>query len=164
MKIVVDFDILPSSPRTLRVYDASEWEWAKDNVSNLLIIPPGSSKCISLPFIKHEVNTVTTNDLNLGCGDLPDGMYEITVTSGFTTVEKTINYLKTDSTELKFSKAVIEANESGKLDNKFKNTVTDLIWELTLAKSYAKEGNILKSMQAFNSYKRAVEQLSCKGC
>ena len=162
MKIVIDFDILPSSSKTIRVYDSSDWEWAKDNPSSLLIIPPGSSKCITVPFQKNEVNTINSNDLNLGCNlDLSDGMYEITLTSGFTTVNKTINYLKTDACELRMAKTVIEYNEAGKVTDAFKNSIIELNWELLLAKSYTKEGNISKAMNIFNKYKSAVEQLNC---
>ena len=111
MKIDIDFYVVPSSPRTLSIYDASDWSYASKKTSYIQVIPPGSKKCTTLTFRKNNINVINAKDLGLGCGDLPDGMYEIKVLSKFENIDETKYYLKTDTLEFNLSKTIIKTNE-----------------------------------------------------
>lgn len=164
MKIEIDFDVLPSSPRTLRVYDASEWLWAEDKDSYIQITPPGSVKCTTLDFFKTQVNSYDAEDLSLGCNDLPDGIYILKVLSFFEEIDLTKYYLKTDNLELNIAKSIIEANEGNNVSEAFKNTIFKIKWLLELANSYIKEGNYSKAANFFKKAKSISDSLKCEKC
>lgn len=165
MEIKLDFSIIPSSPKSIRIDDGSKWEWAEELDAFLSIIPPGSRNCIIVPFDKGDVNILTSEVLNLGCDvELKDGIYEITLHSGYEDINFKQYYLKTDRIERDISKEIIKANESGKLDDKTKKTFFDIQWLLLLSKSYTKEGQIKKAEQAFNSAKTLFRTINCKEC
>jgi len=153
MKIDIDFYVLPTSPKTIAVYDDSDWSYASKKISHIQIIPPGSKKCTTLTFRKNNINTINAKDLGLGCGDLPDGIYEIKVLSNFEDIDKTKYYLKTDSLEFELSKKIIKINELSNFGRKEQETVFQLKWLLEVAKSYIKEGNYQKAVQAYSSAK-----------
>lgn len=165
MKIKLDFAIIPSSPKTIRIDDESKWEWAEELDAFLSIVPPGSRKCITIPFEKGDVNTITSDTLNLGCDvDLKDGIYEINLLSGYEDINFKQYYLKTDRLERDLSKEVIKANESLKLDGKTKQSFLDIQWVILVAKSYTKEGQIKKAEQAFQTAKTLFKSINCKEC
>lgn len=162
MQVNIDFNILSSSPKTISIFDSSDWHWAEDRPANLLIIPPGSKKCITIPFEKGTLNVVNSNDLMLGdMVELLDGIYEITLASGYTNIANTKYYLKTDRLKKRRAKVIIEANETGSLSEEVMNSITRLDWYLSVAESYTLKGNSNKAMQAFNMASRLVEDLSC---
>ena len=164
MKIEIDFDVLPSSPRTIRVLDASDWSYASKKTSYIQIIPPGSKKCTTLTFRKDNVNTINAEDLGLGCGDFPDGLYEIKVLSGFGDIDLTKYYLKTDTLEFELSKTIIKINELSIFGDKEKKSVFELKWILEVAKSYSKEGNYVKAVQAYEMAKNLSKSVNCREC
>lgn len=164
MEIIIDFDILPSSPRTIRVYDASEWSYASKKTSYIQIVPPGSIKCVTLPFKKKGINTINAKDLGLGCGDLPDGLYEIKVLSKLEGIEETKYYLKTDTLEYNLSKSIIKINELSTFGKKEKESVFQLKWLLEVAKSYTKEGSYQEALRAYSMAKSLSDTINCKSC
>lgn len=160
MEIILDFYIIPSSPKNILISDSSVWEWAEDSQAFLSIIPPGSRKCITIPFEKDTTNTITSDKLNLGCDvDLKDGIYEINLLSGLEDINLKKYYLKTDHLELEISRDIILAEEEGRVDSKFIDSYFKAKWYLDIAKAYTKEGKIEKAMNAFNLCK---SQFKCK--
>lgn len=165
MEIKLDFSIIPSTPKTIKISDDSSWEWAEELDAFLSIIPPGSIKCITIPFEKNTVNTITSDILNLGCDvELKDGIYEINLLSGYEDINLKKYYLKTDRFERNTSIMIIEANESGDFDDKYIITFSKINWYLSLAKAYTKEGNVKKAEKAFQSAKTLFKSTNCKGC
>ena len=164
MKIDIDFYVLPTSPRTIAVYDDSDWSYASKKTAYIQIVPPGSKKCTTLTFRKNNINIINAKDLGLGCGDLPDGIYEIKVLSKFEDISESKYYLKTDSLEFQLSKKIIKINELSYFGEKEIKSVFQLKWLLEVAKSYIKEGNYQKAVQSYNSAKTLAESINCESC
>lgn len=161
MKIKIDFDIIPTSPHNIKIWDSSKWHWSEDKPSWLTIIPPGSTKCITIPFEKGAMNVVTAKDINLGCGHLSDGLYTITVHSNFKGVEKTKFYLKTDTIEYETSKKVIEADKKGVTDPLFQETFFSIKWLIEVAKAYTQCGDEVNAVKYFNIAVDRSKRLIC---
>lgn len=161
MKIKLNFDVLPSSSKTISIYDQSDWSYALNKPSYIQIIPPGSVKCTTLDFTKACVETYFANDITLGCGDLPDGMYTITLQSAYEDIYLTKYYLKTDKLDLNIAKLIIENNEQGNITEAFQNSIFEMKWLLEVAQSYTKEGEYKKAEKYF---RQAQNLLNCESC
>lgn len=164
MNVDIDFYVLPTSPKTLAVYDDSDWSYASKKTSYIQIIPPGSQKCTTLTFRKNNINNINAKDLGLGCGDLPDGIYEIKVQSRLEDSFKEKYYLKTDTLEFELSKKIIKINELSYFGEKEIESIFKLKWLLEVAKSYIKDGNYQKAVQAYGSVKSLANSINCKEC
>ena len=60
--IVVEFDIFSTRPTNLVVADSSEWFYAENLPSFLLVKMPGSKKFKTFPFKKQALNSAFTTN------------------------------------------------------------------------------------------------------
>lgn len=172
-QINIDFYILETgSPYIISVYDNSDWRYSENLPSYLTIILPGSKKEKTYSFKKNAVNTLNSHNLGLSClkGDcteedyvsLPDGVYTITLKSGYEDIEETKYYLKTDSFDIEFAEE-IKANE-GNYDQAYINSMTKVKFLENVAQNHAKLGDFVKSSRFFkeaqdtlNKYKKCPQ-------
>ena len=145
-QISIDFDIMSTRPKNLVVADSSEWLYAENLPSYVLIQMPGSSKKKTFPFKKNALNRFNSHLLGLSCfkddcGDevylpLPDGIYTICVKSGYEGIENSKFYLKTDRFEIEYSKVMVK--DGLEFDKDFILYMTKVKFLLEVAKSHTK--------------------------
>ena len=176
-ELIVDFDVISSTTKTLWIGDNSDWVYAEELDAYIYITLPGSRKPMEYLFEKNQVCTYNSHNLGITCPtntcgnevpytDLPDGIYTITLKSGYTGFEKTRYYLKTDKTELNLSKIIISNGlEYVKSDKQFREVVYDIDWMIKVAKSFAKVGDFKKADEAFRQATSDINKISdCKNC
>lgn len=175
--IKIDFQILEThDPKYLLVGDTSIWEYAKKKSAYILITLPGSSKAYQFIFDKNSMNIFNSHNLGLSCFtddcldenyvDLPDGVYTVCVKSFYEGIEKIRYYLKTDRFEIELKKTIIKNGlEYDEKDKEFRDTIYQIKWYLDTAKSWASEGDFIKSNRFFNKAKKMLTQyIDCKDC
>ena len=89
-------------PRYLSIMDLSDWLYAKELPSYILVTIPGSKKPKNYTFAKEKISTFNSHNIGLSClkGDcteeeyvsLPDGIYTICLKSGYENIEETKFY------------------------------------------------------------------------
>jgi len=168
-QINIDFYILETgNPKTVSIYDNSEWYYAESLPSYLVIRVPGSKKDRTYSFLKNAINTLNSHNLGLSClsgdckeeeyVDLPDGIYTITLKSGYEDIEETKYYLKTDRFELDFAKKVIESK-----DEVFVNDMMKIHWYLITAKAHTKLGDWCEADKFFTDAQNKLKSTNCNG-
>jgi hypothetical protein len=176
-KIKIDFDITSSSPRNIRVEDNSDWIYSEELPAYFQILTPGASKPINYTFFKHQINTLNSHNLGLSClsgncteeqyVDLPDGIYTITLKSGYQGIEETKFYLKTDAFKLEFAKTYIaKLSLSYNEENKaFIEKFAFINGMLLGAKSHTMDGNFTKAQRFFEEAKKLLKKhIECREC
>ncbi len=167
-KINLDFHILETgSPRIISIYDNSDWEYAEDLPSYLVIKIPGSKKDKTFSFKKEGINTLNSHNLGLSClkgncqeeeyVDLPDGIYTITVKSGYEGIEATKFYLKTDRFDIEFAKVLIKYGFEYDKNQDFINYMTKIKFLVDVAKSHAILGDFVNSQRYFEEAKQLLK-------
>jgi len=168
-KINLDFYILETgSPRIISIYDNSDWEYAEDLPSYLVIKIPGSKKDKTFSYKKGAINTLNSHNLGLSClkgncteeeyVDLPDGIYTITVKSGFEDIESTKFYLKTDRFNIEFAKVLIKYGFEYNKDEIFINYMTKIrLLVNDIAKAHAITGDFVKAQRYFEEAKQLLK-------
>ena len=175
-QIAIDFDIMSTRPKNLVVADSSEWLYAENLPSYVLIQMPGSSKKKTFPFKKNALNRFNSHLLGLSCFrddcgdevylDLPDGVYTICVKSGYEGIENTKFYLKTDLFKQEFAKVMvkygIEYTEQGRA---FLEEMMFIKGLVSVAESHAHEGDFVKASRFFEEAKDKLrDRVECKNC
>lgn len=175
-KIKVDFTVIPDfEPSTIIIGDLSEWRTAENLPSTICITPPGSKKSINTIFQKHRLNIFNSQNLGLSCIkeceeqeriDLPDGVYTITLKSGYEGFEKTRYYLKTDRFTLELDKIYVRAGlEFDKNKKQFREDLQDLHFLLNSAHSQVRVGDFVKSNRDFTEAQKILKKyIDCKNC
>jgi len=175
-EIKIDFDVIQSTVQTLWIGDSSDWIYAEDLPANIEIILPGSKKALVYSFLKNSINSFNSHNFGITCltndctdevySDLQDGIYTITLKSGYTNFEKTKYYLKTDRAELELSKVIVKHGfEYSKSDKDFRNKIYDIDWLIKVAKSHAKLGDFVKADRFFQQARELLKSLAdCKDC
>lgn len=175
--IKIDFQVLEThDPKFLLVGDTSVWEYAIKKPAYILITLPGSSKPYQFAFDKNSINIFNSHNLGLSCFiddcqdenyvDLPDGVYTICVKSFYEGIEKMKYYLKTDRFEVELKKTIIKNGlEYDEEDREFRDIIYQVKWLLDTAKSWASEGDFVKSSRFFNKAKKMLTQYrDCQDC
>lgn len=174
--ISVDFKVLsPLDPTILMLVDNSDWFSAEDKQATIFIYPPGSSKAITQIFAKHKINTY--NSVNLGlnciveCGEqnylpLSDGIYKLTLKSGYTDLEKTRYYLKTDTFMIEFYKEWVNTglDYTDTKDPRY-DALLDARKHLYSAEAYTLDGNFSSANREFQEAQKKFNKIrKCKEC
>lgn len=165
-EINIDFYVLETgSPKLLSIYDNSDWLYSENLPSYLVIKLPGSKKEKNYSFKKGAVNSLNSHNLGISClkGDcteeeyvaLPDGVYTITLKSGYENIEETKYYLKTDSFDIDFSNTTIKYGLDT-VEKDFVEHMTQIRFIEEVAKSHTKFGDFVKANRFF---KEAQEML-----
>lgn len=174
-KINVDFYVLETgNPKKLSVFDNSDWIYAENLPSYLIIKIPGSKKDKTYSFKKEAINTLNSHNLGLSClkGDcteeeyvaLPDGIYTITLKSGYEDIDQTKYYLKTDTFDIEYAKVIIKYGLE-ELDEGFIDYMTEIKFFLSVAKSHTLLGDFVKGQRFFEESKKMLNKyLECKNC
>jgi hypothetical protein len=167
-KINLDFYILETgSPKIISIYDNSDWEYAEDLPSYLIIKIPGSKKDKTFSYKKGAINTLNSHNLGLSClkgncteevyVDLPDGIYTITVKSGFENIETTKFYLKTDRFFIEYAKVLIKYGFEYNKEETFINYMTKIKFLVEVAKSHAILGDFVNAQRYFEETKQMLK-------
>ena len=116
--INIDFSIFSESPLYINVADLSDWVYAENLPSYILINVPGSKKPKTFTFNKGRINVFNSHNLGMtclkaDCGDeeyidLPDGIYTICIKSSYENIENSKFYLKTERFEIEYAKVMIK--------------------------------------------------------
>lgn len=170
-EINIDFSVIEAgNPKKLHIFDDSDWLYAETLPAYLVIILPGSKKEKTYSFKKYAINTLNSHNLGISClkgdcteevyVDLPDGVYTITVKSGYQDIEKTKYYLKTDSFDLKKAEVVIN-NGVDPYDKELVDFVTEVNFLEDRAKAYTKEGNFVKASRYFEESRKKLDSYGC---
>lgn len=173
-KININFDVFSNSPQHISVMDLSDWIYAEEKPSYIEIIVPGSSKPKTYSFKKFKINSFNSHNLGLSClsancqeehfVDLPDGIYTITVKSGFENIDCKKYYLKTDRFELEYNKVLVKEGRTDS-DDIFIKAMIKIRFLLDVAKSHASSGNFVESNRYLQEAKKILKKyVECKDC
>lgn len=175
-KIIVNFTIIPDyDPTTLIVGDLSQWKGAENLPATICIIPPGSTKSINTIFQKHRLNIFNSVNLGLQCvkeceeqvyTDLPDGIWTITIKSGYEGIEKTLYYLKTDRFQLELDKVYVRAGLDFDMNQKqFREDLQDIHFLVNSAHAQVRVGDYAKANRDFTEAQMLLKKyMECKNC
>lgn len=175
-KIDIDFLITTNNdPKLLIVSDISDWYNAENSPATICIIPPGGTKSINNTFAKHKLNIFNSINLGLDClqecteqekTDLSDGVYTITVKSGFIGVDKTRYFLKTDKFQLQLDGIYIKIGlEYDKNDSGLRKDLRDIEFLKTTAESWTRKGNLKNASRDFIEAQNLLRKYTdCKNC
>jgi hypothetical protein len=175
-EIKIDFDVIQSTVQTLWIGDNSDWVYLQNEPAIIEVTLPGSTKPLVFSYKKDAINSFNSHNLGITClqgdciketyGELPDGIYTITVKGKFEGLDKTRYYLKTDRTELELSKIVVKHGfEYSKKDKEFRDKIYDIDWLIKVAKAHAKLGDFVKADRFLQGAKDLLRGLAdCKDC
>ena len=175
-KIIVNFTVIPDyEPSTLIVGDLSVWNGAENLPATICIIPPGSKKSINNVFQKHRLNIFNSVNLGLSClheceeqtyEDLSDGVWTITLKSGYEDIEKTSYYLKTDRFQLEIDKVYTRAGlEFDKEQKQFREDMQDIHFLINSSHAWVRQGDFSKSARDFQTAQEILKRyIDCKNC
>ena len=172
--ININFSVFSDDPKYLNVSDLSDWVYAENKPAFISIQMPGSKNEKNFPFRKKYINTFNSHNLGLSClkGDcteevymeLPDGIYNITLSSSFKNILKKRFYLKTDRFEIEYSKVMIKYGFEIE-SREFLFHMLEVKGFLEVAKSHALLGDFVKSQRFFEEAKKGLNQyLDCINC
>jgi hypothetical protein len=174
--IKINFQTLESkNPQFLLVADLSVWEYAENLPAFLFITLPGSSTPLQFSWKKNAINSFNSHNFGLSCftscgeqdyKDTPDGIYTITLKSGYEDIEKTSYYLKTDRFENELSKVIIKNGfEYDPKDKSFRDNIFQIKWMLLTAQSHAHQGDFVEANINFEEAKKLLKTyVDCKDC
>lgn len=173
-KITIDFSVLETgNPAKISIFDDSDWAYSENLPSYLIIQVPGSKREKTYSFKKYGINTLNSHNLGLSClkgdcteeeyVDLPDGIYTITLKSGYEDIDKTKYYLKTDRFDIEFSKVMITYGLDD-YNKDFIDYMTNVKFLEYVAKSHTVLGDFVKAQRFFEESKKMLNQyLNCNG-
>ena len=167
--IRIDFNIFSNTPKNLIVADDSDWLYSENLPAYINVTLPGSKKFRTFPFKKEAMNRFNSHLLGLSCLagnckeevfiDLPDGIYTMTLKSGYQDIETTKFYLKTDLFNQEFAKVMIkygvEYTEEGRM---FLEEMMFIKGLITVAQSHAHEGDFIKAQRFFEQAKHNLNK------
>ena len=173
-EININFETSSNSPLYLAITDLSEWVYAEELVSYILITIPGAKNPKTYTFKKFKTNIFNSHNLGLSCFtndckkeeyvDLPDGLYTICLKSGYEGIEKSQYYLKTDRFEVEYNKVLIKYGIDD-VDQNFINLMVKIKYTLDVAKSHAMFGDFVKANRYFQESKKLLKRfVECKNC
>jgi hypothetical protein len=175
-QINIDFTIIPDfDPKYLIVGDISKWYGAENLPATISITPPGSIKPITETFQKHKLNIFNSVNLGLSClieceeqkyGDLSDGVWTILVKSGYTNIEKTRYFLKTDIFVREIDEIYIRAGlEYDMNDKQIRKDLRDMEFLKRTAEANCRRGDFYKADRDFTAAEELLSKYKeCKNC
>lgn len=175
-KVIVNFTVIPDyDPTTLIVGDLSQWRSAENLPATICIIPPGGTKPINNVFQKHRLNIFNSINLGLSCvascgeqtfADLSDGIWTLTLVSGYEGVEKTVRYLKTDRFQLELDKIYVRAGmDFDRNQKQFREDLQDLHFLVNAAHAQVRVGDYAKANRDFTQAQTILKKyIDCKDC
>lgn len=175
-KIEIDFIILTDyDPKLIIIGDMSSWYNAENMPATICITPPGGTKSINNTFIKHKMNVFNSINLMLDCliecedqekSDLSDGIYTITVKSGFEGIYKTRYLLKSDRFTMELDKIYIKTGlEFDKNNSEFRSDLLDIEFLKRTAEAWTRRGDFVKASRNFTEAQQLLRKyMDCKNC
>ena len=172
--ININFEVSSKSPLYLIVEDLSDWIYAENLPSYVLVTIPGSKKPKTFSFKKEKRNVFNSHNLGLSCFtndckdevyvDLPDGIYTVCVKSGFEGIENTQYYLKTDRFEIEYGKVMVKYGIDN-VDQNFMDLMVKIKYTLEAAKYNTMLGDFVKANRYFQEAKKLLKRfVDCKDC
>jgi hypothetical protein len=168
-EINVNFNTTSNNPSTLYVEDCSDWLYAEELPAYLEITTPGFKTPKNFVFKKEKKNIFNSHNLGLGCAtdeyiNLPDGIYTITLKSGYQGIETTKYYLKTDRFDLEYKKVNIKYGID-QVDEKFINKMMKIKYTVYVAEAHTAMGDVVKGYRYFQEAKKELNRfVDCKDC
>lgn len=174
-KININFNIFSDDPKYITIGDLSDWVYAENLASYVLITIPGSKKPKTFTFAKKKLNIFNSHNLGLSClkgdcteevyVDLPDGTYTVCVKSGYEGIEDTRFYLKTNRFDIEYSKVMIKYGFEFKEDLKFLQNMLFIKGLVEVAKAHAMLGDFVKAQRFFEEAKKKLKKyVECSDC
>lgn len=174
-KISIDFYVFSEyDPRVLLVGDNSNWLHIESKPAIIEVTTPGSSKPLVFNYLKNGINSFNSHNLKLTCfkgdcseevyGELPDGIYTVTVKGSPSSFKKTKYHLKTDKLQQKIDKQLIDLGfyfEENKI--KERDEILNVKVYLMQAEAFIRRGDIRESKQFYELAKEELERIeNCK--
>ena len=171
--INIDFTVFSDDPKFLHVADLSDWVYAENKPSYILVTAPGYKNPKVFTFNKKKINSFNSHNLGLSClkgdcdeevyADLSDGIYTICIKSGYENIENSKFYLKTDRFEIEYSKVMVK--DGLEYNKDFILYMTKVKFLLDVAKSHAMLGDFVKAQRFFEDSKKLLKKyVECKDC
>jgi len=177
----IKIDFLPLyenlDPRVLSIFDVSHWQHIEeDKYAKVIdITVPNSNKPIRNYYKKNAINNFNSVNLNINCKtsncteveliDLPDGLYEITVTAdgGFTQTKK---YFRTVLLELEFDKILLNFNiECEDTTKENKDNFLNFLLYLKNIEAHTRYDNICAAQSYYEMCQKLINKFKkCKNC
>ena len=154
--------------QTITIVDKSEYMDAFPESPMLEVLPPGHTKWVNLPFKPRDINTITTGQLNLTCGEittLPDGVYRFTLSvCPNDSVFLCKANLRTTLIEYMMQNFILKVVDSCDEDAKIiKKKLIDIDCLLSAGKANARKGNIMKAAKLYNKANDILNSIN-KNC
>ena len=177
LSIQLDFTIFNQvDPKRIYLVDLSNWGVAESKPSYLQIFPPGVEKPFNVNFVKKDFTILNSVNLGLncvttGCGkqeflNLPDGVWEFCLQSGFEDINISKFYLRTDNLRIELDKLYIKSSDIQY--NSENSIIKDLLkveWLINIAHSFTRDGNIVETKRAYEEALKELEKYKvCKNC
>lgn len=161
-------------PNVLLVGDASNWLHIEDKPAVICITIPGSSKPLEYTYLKNGVNTFNSHNLGITCfkgdcsdetyGEIPDGIYTITVKGSPSTFSKTKYHLKTDRLQQSIDKYLIDLGfRFNEKYNKQRDDILKVRVLLMIAEAHIRQEEVADAKRFYDLAKAEMERIeSCK--
>lgn len=170
--IDLDFEVVgTNNPKTLRVIDQSEWGILVDRPAIIEIVTPSSDDKFTYYLGKNQINLFTSNTLGINPGerikkDLPDGIYDITITGSPSSYTFNRKYLKTDLIHLNLDR--VWARSSILCDHEDDDVISkikEIEFVLAAAESNTRLGNIIDAKSLMERAESLMYVLNnCNNC
>ena len=152
----INIDFFPFTlydPKLLLISDNSNWLTIEADPAVINITLPGSAIPKEFTFTKNGTNIFNSHLLGITCltgtcpGEeyvyLPDGIYTITVTGTPDTYTKTKYYLKTDITQQRIDKILIDSSFSLISGDKvLRDRILDIKILINIAEAHLRKGEV----------------------
>ena len=155
-KIEIDFQIIDTKdPYVLMLVDTSKWAYAEEKPSIVIIKLPSTDEQVVYSVGKNKDLVFNSNNLGINClkadcGEeeyvmLPDGIYEITLQSGYEGINKTRIHYRKHRLMIKFYKKLIQLGEYKTLSKCQKEIFNNINYMMRMVEAFTSEGNKLKA-------------------
>lgn len=172
--IKLDFEVVDTkNPKTLKVYDTSEWGILSERPAVIEIKTPDKEDVYAYYLGKNNLNIFTSLTLGYNCEDsdvtykdLPDGVYDITIIGSPSSYKFNRKYLKTDYIRLSLDKAWVKAGIlCDHQDDDMLSKIQEIEYVLVAAESSMRLGFINDAKELLKKAYRLLDILNkCEGC
>lgn len=176
---IIDFSVLQEAGytnlTTLFIADNSYWEFIEGEPAIIEIITPGAKDPVINYFEQHKINNFNTSNLDLKChncndyelGELPDGIYSITLKGSPENFNKHRYHLRTTKARIDLAKALVNLDVTRQ--DGYNKEVEEKIHKASLfldsAEANTMFGKISKAADEYRQAKKIINKINnCKEC
>lgn len=175
-KVIIDFQVVDTKdPYVLMLVDTSEWFYAKEKPASVIIKLPSSNEELVYKVGKNKDLVFNSHNLGLSClrGNceeeeyimLPDGIYEITLQSGYSNLKKTRIHYRKHQIMIKFYKKLIKLGGYSSLTQCQKEAFANIVYMIKMVEAFTSEGDKNKAIESYRELSNLVDKfIEDKNC